>query len=595
MDSDLVLVRTNSGEAAVQQPTSLVQRNLRMALMLVDGVRSAGEIVGHFSDGSIGKSALADLRRAGMIRLATDTNTNAAERAGAVAACADPIRYESVSLPPQVTEQHPGVAEAVIEVITLDDHIEAVPSHNPAVGEKSQKRSWTSQHPQESTTIKVVSREGDMDEAARSDRPGRRAQPSGSRARRGTFLSVLALISAIVLLIAGIAHSYPYERHLPSLERQLSQAVDQPVRIGAISFTWTPLPSITLEHVVIGADDRLTVAIMRVVPDPRAMFGGDVVLYSMRLENLSLTGEALSAVSGWLSRAAEKRHLVVRHLDFIDGALVLKDTTMTGFRGEWDMTDGGRPQSLHFERAEGTISGDLIPRNGAYQLTLRGNNWKPDFLAPMVVDHFDAEGVIDSRSMQLSKVYARIADGSIFGDASVTWDGDSRYSAQLGMRSVDIARLIAQTKSDLSMKGTVSGSLKLGPAPLGDARERVLAEGNVSLHRGVLDRFDFVEAVRAAKRHEVRGGATRFEEGTARVRIDSQNVRVSRLRMQSGLMSADGEIAIGSDQTISGGVNVELHTSSGKVRAPVSISGLLGDPVLTAERSHRGAQSETGL
>jgi hypothetical protein len=101
--------------------------------------------------------------------------------------------------------------------------------------------------------------------------------------------------------------------------------------------------------------------------------------------------------------------------------------------------------------------------------------------------------------------------------------------------------------------------------------------------------------LRAAGRHTVRGGTTRFDEGTMSIRIDPQSVRISRLRIESGLMSAVGQIAVGRDQNITGGVNVELRTSSGKLRTPVSISGLLRDPVLTADRSLPRSQAETLL
>ena len=400
---------------------------------------------------------------------------------------------------------------------------------------------------------------------------------------------------AAVLVAAIASRLYPYERHRPSLERQLSETLGQPVRIGAISFAWTPLPGVTLEHVAIGEDERLAVAAMRVVPDPRSAFRNEFVVYDLQMEGVAVTGEALLSATEWLSRAAEKRHFVLHHVSFGNGRLLLNDVVVDGLLGEWKMDERGRPQALYFQRGDGALSGDLTPVHGAYQLKLRGNGWKPDFLAPMVVDYFDSEGVIDSQSMRLSKVYARIADGSVFGDASVSWHAASSFSAQLEVRSVDIAKLIAQTQSDLSITGTVSGSLKLGPAPLAVAGQRILAEGDLSVHRGVLDRFDLVEALRAADRHAVRGGTTRFEEGAVRIRIDPQSVRISRLHIQSGLMSAVGQIAVGRDQNITGGVNVELRTSSGKLRTPVAISGLLRDPVLTADRSLPRSQAETLL
>lgn len=581
----------------MQQPTRLVQRNLRTALMLVDGKRSAGEIADRFSDGSIGKSALADLERAGMIRLVTVTKVGEVQHAGAVESPIHPIGAATVSLPSQVTEQHPGNAEAVIEVITLDDGVDSAPVRKPVLGEGVRKRSRAAHHAQASAIVGIASNAAELPPPARAGRPVRRAAPpSDRRGTRGRLLSVLAFVVVAAVLVAAIASRlYPYERHRPSIERQLSESLGQPVRIGAISFTWTPLPGIMLEHVAIGEDERLTVAAMRVVPDPRSAFRDEFVVHDLQLAGVAVTGEALLSASEWLSRTAEKRHFVLHHVSFGDGRLVLNDAIVNDFHGEWKMDDGGRPQTLYFQRGDGAISGELTPGHGAYQLKLRGSGWKPDFLAPMVVDYFDSEGVVDSQSMRFSKVYARVADGSIFGDASVSWHTASSFSAQLEVRSVDVAKLIAQTQSDLSMKGTVSGSLTLGPAPLAVGGQGILAEGDLSVHRGVLNRFDLVEALRAADRHAVRGGTTHFEEGALRIRIGPQSVRIFRLRIQSGLMSAVGQIAVGRDQNITGGVDVELRTSSGKLRTPVAISGLLRDPVLTADRSLPRSRAETLL
>lgn len=581
----------------MQQPTRLVQRNLRTALTLVDGKHTAGEIAERFPDGTIGMSALADLERAGMIRLVMVGKTDEVQDAGAVETPIHSMGGAAVSLPSQVTEQHPGTSEAVIEVITLDDGIDPVPVRKPALGQGVRKRSQTSHHAHASAIAEIGSGAAELPAPASAGRQARRAASvSGRRGIRGTLLSVLAFVAVAAVLVAAIASRlYPYERHRPGLERELSETLGQPVRIGAISFAWMPLPAVTLEHVAIGEDERLTVAAMRVVPDPRSVFHKEWLVYELQLQGVSVTGAALVTVSEWLSLAAKKRDYVLHHVSFGDGTLVLNDAVVNGFSGEWKMDDGGRPQALSFQRGDGAISGELTLGHGAYQLKLHGNGWKPDFLAPMVVDYFDSEGVVDSQSMRFSKVYGRIADGSVSGDASVSWHTASSFSAQLEVRSVDIAKLIAQTQSDLSIKGTVSGSLKLGPAPLAVAGQGILAEGDLSVHRGVLDRFDLVEALRAADRHAVRGGTTRFEEGALRIRIDPQSVRISRLRIQSGLMSAVGQVAVGRDQNITGGVNVELRTSSGKLRTPVSISGLLRDPVLTADRSLPKYQAETLL
>ncbi len=124
MDSSLVFVRTASGEAALQQPTRLVQRNLRRALALVDGERDIADIAARFGDCAVGEAALADLQRSGLI----ETMEERRLRGEDIAATATPPFAVEQSpapivpgLPSQVTDTDPRVSGGLVEVITIDD------------------------------------------------------------------------------------------------------------------------------------------------------------------------------------------------------------------------------------------------------------------------------------------------------------------------------------------------------------------------------------------------------------------------------------------------------------------------------------------
>ena len=67
MRDELVFSKTRAGEDAVQERTRLVQRNLRMVLILVDGVVSVAGLKQEVGDPAMVESALAELESMGLI------------------------------------------------------------------------------------------------------------------------------------------------------------------------------------------------------------------------------------------------------------------------------------------------------------------------------------------------------------------------------------------------------------------------------------------------------------------------------------------------------------------------------------------------
>ncbi len=69
MDSDLIYAKTASGEEAVQKRTRLMQRNVRMVLILVDGQSTVADLCQKTNNPKLTESALAELENNGLIEL----------------------------------------------------------------------------------------------------------------------------------------------------------------------------------------------------------------------------------------------------------------------------------------------------------------------------------------------------------------------------------------------------------------------------------------------------------------------------------------------------------------------------------------------
>lgn len=587
MDSSLVFVRTASGEAALQQPTRLVQRNLRRALALVDGERDIADIAARFGDCAVGEAALADLQRSGLIETMEERRLRGEDIA---ATATQPFAVEQSpapivpGLPSQVTDTDPRVSGGLVEVITIDDVGDGASRSARPVRAATARRTLAGSR--KSSPARWPSTPARSAGQPHSERPEPAAGASvGAGERRINWARVASgLMLAVALLVAAGIAFYPYQRHLPRIEQRLAVAIGQPVHIRNVHFSWLPRPNLTLEDVTIGTDNPIVVGNLGVVPDPLSLFGERLVVQTLLIERSEFAARALPAIADWFSRAGAGG-LIVRNVAFANVALRLGEITTDSMHGEITMDRNGALRMLRFA-GSGALSGELVPNSAGYRINLSGvQGWAPDFMAPLAFDYFEAEGSLTADAMHLSKVYGRMADGSISGAATMLMNETRQLNAELEVKHVEVRKLLAQAKSDLMLHGSASGMVKVGGGTVSGAGpgSGLAVEGMITVQHGVLDGFDLVEAARS-DRNTVRGGATRFEAFSGQLRVDARAWQVSRMRLQSGLMSADGQIAISGNQRVAGSVTVELRGSTGNRRVPLSVSGSVQDPVLSGSR-----------
>ena len=401
---------------------------------------------------------------------------------------------------------------------------------------------------------------------------------------------MLALLLLVGLSIVAGLRYYPFERHVAQLEKGLSTALGQPVKVGRLSVAFAPYPSMALDDVRIGEGGRIGVASIRFVPDPLSLLRERVAVRDLQVEGIDMAGSDLPLLARLLSGGDAGTGIEIHGLRFTDATLRFPGTVLSGLQGE---VVAGVPGTLRFTTGDGALDGELFAADGGLRLRLASlNGWTPGFLGRLAFDRFEAEGRIATGALHLDKVFARIADGSVEGHAKVIFAAETRISAELEMKHVSLGKLLALAKTDALAQGSASGSLRVGgPASKASTGSGLVVEGRVTVQHGSLQGFDLVEAVRSSNRAMVRGGTTRFEEFAGQVRVEGNAWQISRLRLQSGLLTAEGQISAGSDRKVAGLVNVELRGSAGRVRVPLTVTGSLRDPLFDGKSRREGSDS----
>jgi uncharacterized protein involved in outer membrane biogenesis len=392
---------------------------------------------------------------------------------------------------------------------------------------------------------------------------------------------------ATLIAAAGAVLLYPYDRHRPQAEAALTRLLGHPVKVGHIGLALSPKPGLMIEQVAAADGARLAVAAIRILPDPRSLFGGRPLLHEVALSRPEADAGTLAELVRRLAVGGAEAGFTIRNLRFSDGKVRVDDADLDGFSGSASFDRNGMLKLVRFDSADGNLNGELAPDELGIAVKLSAAGWSPSLIRGASLDHFDGQGRITAYSLRFDSMEARLAEGLLKGQFSLNWNGAVRADARLEISHVSAGKLLAQAHPGLPLQGAITGVVRVVAQAdrISRLKDNFALEGDVTVARGSLERLDLVEAVRTAGTSRVRGGTTRFEELSARIRIDGQTTKLSGVRIQSGLLRADGQLAIGANQKVSGSVIVELRGSYGQVRMPLSITGTVTEPLLQSRAS----------
>lgn len=604
MDHLLIYLRSPAGDDAMAQRTRIVQRNLRNVLDLVDGKRSVAEIIRKFGDVSIAEAALADLERSGFIE--TPEGRRAREAAAAEGPETRPPEGPR-SLPPGSGKGKPSLKVEAFgdhfddEDITIMDPLDfpgMAPPGAPAQGgapAAGQPPAARARAPWEEDEELAELASGaapppdykppvfNDDEAAARGQPAERAsRPRAPGSWLGRLKIAAAAVVGLVVVVAAVIVFFPYDRYLPRVELNLRSSAGEPVRLGTLRFSFDPQPNITLEKLSFGEDQALSVGIVKAVPEFSTLFSTTKRMREVHLRHVDMDARALPRFAAWINGGVlGSRYFVTRSLRFSDLTLRMGDLVMEGIGGRVLLDAEGRVSAVHFANAEGNLKGELAPGGAPQAIRFSASEWSLPSHDWIKLLTLEAEGVIATGGLRIDKFDARAFDGLVAGSVLFNWADGGEFSADVEFKRLSAQQLLAQIRPGFSMKGEIGGKFRFAArsAKVADVTSSVAAEGALEIQRGVLPGLDFAEAVRSRNPGPTRGGQTRFEQLTADFSMSGRDWRLAKLRIDAGLMRANGALTLG-ERDITGNVQVQFEGAS-LLRAPVAITGSVADPQLS--------------
>lgn len=590
MNDDQIFIKTAAGDEAVRERTRLVQRNLRMVLILVDGAADVGVLKQKTGDPAMVEAAVQELQELGLIELRDAFASRVAQ---------------AVPAPPTLTEEmvaEPALPEHSISADTVFDKELAVewtppPNANSIPWEKIEQSEsgplakvggwWTGLRERRRQAREDAVYEkayGQENSEVVSLRPSRRKLIA-----KWIQLASVAAAAALVLAILRVV-LYPYDEYRPELERRLSQVLNDPVTIGSMRVSFMPMPVIVLDKVSVGAPAYATAETVRLAPEAGSLFDARRI-QEARIESLRIRDVGAARFSRWFQPAGMGDAAIGR-ITVEDLALDFAGGTIDGLTGSADMGTQGGLARLALRKKEGDFRVDLVPTPAGMAVSLAANDWKTQFRPSLAFGSIELKGELAPGRLTLERLEGRAYDGQFDGSGTISWDsGSARMNLELGLQHMASARLVAALGGASLVEGEADGKLMLTAAAptLGRLGSSWNVNGSYKIVRGSLTRMNLAGALKSPGHggaSAVRGGSTGFEEFAGSVASDARSFRLTGLKLSSGLLQATGQATISRQEAggLSGLATVEMRGSAGPVKTPVSISGSVESPELKPGR-----------
>jgi hypothetical protein len=587
MNDDLVFSKTAAGEEAVRERTRLVQRNLRMALILVDGTTNVAALKQKAGDTLMLEPALTELEQMGLIA-SRDHGTTVSAPMEPVLGDLAPVAPESFAVhssaddsaaPDTVFDRETANGFAMTGGLgNLDPNYDARKPDTPS-GWWQGRRARHLDAQEEALYEHAYGGEEDSHTAVVAPAPIRRM----SRFKPAALLAV-ALLGTVVLGILRVV-LYPYEEYRPQFEQRLSKALDDKVTIGNVRVAFVPLPVVILEKVSVGDTPYATADRVRLAPEPSSLLGGHRYR-DVRIEGLRVDDGGLTRLTGWLTPAGLNDATVDR-LEVERVSLGIGGQYFGNLAGtvELDGQHGISRALLHDKEGDWRI--ELTPGATGVALAATGGRWKMPFQPGLTLSTIAVSGELAPGRLRLDRIEGQAYEGLYSGSATIAWADSADMTLRLDLDHVAAGTLLEALGGPTLVDGTAAAKLTVSaraerPGGL-DAAPRL--EGTFKVLRGNLHRIDLVAAIKpaGAASEAVRGGGTSFEELSGTLAADAMAIRLRGVRLASGLLRAGGQatIARGGEGAINGSASVDIGGAN-LVHGAITISGKAASPELKA-------------
>ncbi|HRF11056.1 MAG: putative protein involved in outer membrane biogenesis [Candidatus Accumulibacter phosphatis] len=616
LDANLVFAKTPAGEEAMLQRTRVVQRNIRMVLILVDGNATVAELCEKTGNAPITQNALLELENDGFIERRVEKNSvwrHAKDSPTGVVATAIRVVSEFSTFgekPPAAPAQPPLSDAQKSRIIPFPENREgrlshssglltpqpslsgglhsgaAIPLNREATAALLETADVAVPRPSLMDRLKAITRPATADDQP-DLKPIRRSRPRWSLTWSLSLLLGGLLLCALLFLLALF---FPYANYLPEVEASLAQSTGQPAKIDRMHVSFYPRPGMLLGNVRLGeGDDRVQIAEVRLQPALLTLRADKILFKEVELSDLRLSANAVANLSRMLASAQSKSARAgVLRVTLRNAAFSFAELVIGEMDGQCELSADHLLESISLRSQDRSLQLKLNPGERGVAVQIDAIAWRVAQGSPYLFDSLNVKGTIEGSDWVIDSFESRIFDGLVRA-AVILRDGQqAAIAGELSFERINARKLGEALGIGGQFEGETNGKLKFSAnsASWPGLPAALQANGNFTMHRGRLGGIDLPEAVRRASAAPATlGGWTRFEELSGAITVTPNAFLFSRLLLNAGLMQSSGQIELSRNLQLRGRMDVLMRGQADHSSRPILISGPLKSPLTqTAKR-----------
>ena len=389
-----------------------------------------------------------------------------------------------------------------------------------------------------------------------------------SQIRWGKLTAMAAPLLLAVVLAA--VHLIPFSGRIPGMERRAGERFGQTVKIEGLHFALFPQPQWKLEGVTVGSAGEFRAPRVNAILDLGALFTGTQTIKSLDIESPSVQENAAASL---LFGKGQGQALKISRLRMSNASLESPSIKLPRLDVNAEFGDDGEWRKVIVESAARDIFVTLTPGGARAQFELSASTFTPPFGGTLPLNSFTAKGSIGRKEMAVDEFEGRNFDGTFVGRARLRWSGGWSLEGTVEARRLDAAKLAPALFAGGNVDGQASYTAQAAQADGLVPALRV--DGNFKASQGAVLGIDLMHMLASATADS---GKTSFRELAASFARDGGGSQLRQLRFDAGVLSANGSVEIGSDDTVRGRFTAAYRFDNQVRSSPVSLTGKLQAP-----------------
>lgn len=396
----------------------------------------------------------------------------------------------------------------------------------------------------------------------------------------------LTRIGVVLFTLIGILAIVPFfvtvNDYIPTVEKELSARLKEPVSIDALRASMLPVPLVRADGIGVGSAEDIKVGTVTLKPALWSLFGARKVIRSVEFEDVTLTQKALGSLVGLAQRDTGPGTITIENVKLRNAVLKLERGSFGPFDADVEVAAGGERGTVSLKTRDGALEARLTPQEGRYALEIFAKSWTPPLGPAIRLDELKVKGTAMAGGAELNEINGRLYGGTVAGKATLTWEKGITLQGELAVKQVELKDAVAL----VSPKTRVSGRLDAKPTFTASAAKVSLLDDALRLetpftvHDGVLHGFDLANAAAVLLKQGTAGGQTRFDELSGRLVTERKSYRFTHLRIASGGLAAQGHVTIAPSKAFSGQLSTSVRGVGAAASIPLTVAGTLDAPML---------------